>query len=80
VRNARATKRVSLQYGRATREYAAREVSATEAGPVLKRYVAIATKARAQFDATPDSPVKEFVAEANRHPVFELVTVGSEGP
>ena len=78
VHNARAADRVSLQYGRATREYAVREVSADEAGPVLKRYVAIATKTRAQFEATPDSRVEDFVAEADRHPVFELVAVGSE--
>jgi deazaflavin-dependent oxidoreductase (nitroreductase family) len=80
VHNARATGQVSLQYGRATREYATREVAADEAGPVLKRYVAIATKTRAQFEATQDSPVEDFVAEADRHPVFELVAVGSEAP
>jgi hypothetical protein len=80
VHNARAAGRVRLQYGRATREYATREVSADEAGPVLKRYVAIATKARAQFEATPDSPVEDFAAEADRHPVFELVALGNEAP
>lgn len=80
VHNARAGGRVRLRYGRARREYATREVSADEAGPVLKRYVAIATKTRAQFEATPDSPVEDFVAEADRHPVFELVAVGSEAP
>jgi deazaflavin-dependent oxidoreductase (nitroreductase family) len=80
VHNARAAGRVRLQYGRATREYATREVSADEAGPVLKRYVAIATKARAQFEATPDSPVEDFAAVADRHPVFELVALGKEAP
>jgi hypothetical protein len=80
VHNVRAAGRVSVRYGRATREYATREVSAVEAGPVLKRYVAIATKTRAQFEPTPDSPVEDFVAEADRHPVFELVAVGSEAP
>jgi hypothetical protein len=80
VHNARAGGRVRLRYGRARREYATREVSADEAGPVLKRYVAIATKTRAQFEATPDSPVEDFVAEADRHPVFELVEAGSETP
>lgn len=78
VHNARAAGHVSLQYGRTTREYATREVSADEAGPVLKRYVAIATKTRAQFNATRDSPAEDFVAEADRHPVFELVAVGNE--
>ena len=71
---------MSLRYGRATHEYATREASADEAGPVLKRYVAIATKTQAQFKATQDSPVEDFVAEADRHPVFELVAVGSEAP
>jgi hypothetical protein len=80
VHNARAADHVSLRYGRATREYAAREASADEAGPVLKRYVTIATKTRAQFEATPDSRVEDFVAEADRHPVFELVAVASEAP
>jgi len=80
VYNARATGHGRLQYGRTTREYATREVSAVEAGPVLKRYVAIASKTRARFKATQDSPVEDFVAEADRHPVFELVAVGSEMP
>ena len=80
VHNARAASQVSLRYGRTAREYATREVSAGEAGPVLNRYVAIATKTRAQFQATQGSPVEDFVAEADRHPVFELVAVGSKVP
>jgi deazaflavin-dependent oxidoreductase (nitroreductase family) len=72
VHNVRAAGHVSLRYGRTIREYAAREASADDAGPVLKRYVAIATKTRAQFTATPDSPAEAFVAEADGHPVFEL--------
>jgi deazaflavin-dependent oxidoreductase (nitroreductase family) len=77
VHNARAAGRVSLRYGRATRDYATREVSQDEAGPVLKRYVAIASKTRPQFNATKDSPVEDFVAEADRHPVFELVELNT---
>jgi hypothetical protein len=80
MHDARAAGQVGVQYGRTTREYASREVSADEAGPVLKRYVAIATKTRAQFKATQDSPVEDFVAEAGLHPVLELVAVGSEVP
>jgi len=75
VRNARANGRVSLRYGRRTREYVAREVAAAEAGPVLKRYVDLAPKARSAFTAAPDDPEDRFVAEADRHPVFELVPV-----
>jgi hypothetical protein len=72
VHDARAAGRVTLRYGRSTHRYAIREATAQEAGPVLKRYVAVAAKTRAQFDARPDSPPQDFVREAARHPVFEL--------
>jgi len=75
VRNARAAGRVTLTRRGVTREYAIREVGPEEAGPVLQRYVSIATATRPYFLATKDSPVQDFVAEADRHPVFELVTV-----
>lgn len=78
VHNARAAGRVSLRYGRTRRDYAVREASAREAGPVLRRYVAIATKTRAQFGATKDSPVEDFAAEADRHPVFELIPLAGD--
>jgi deazaflavin-dependent oxidoreductase (nitroreductase family) len=80
VHNARAAGRVSLRYGRATRHYTVREVAADEAGPVLKRYVAVAGKTRAYFSATRDSPVADFIAEAGRHPVFELTPVAGDPP
>jgi hypothetical protein len=72
VHNARAAGQVALRHGRARRDYAVREVRPEEAGPVLKRYVSIAGRTRAYFQAGRDSPVEEFVAEAHRHPVFEL--------
>lgn len=75
VHNARASGRVSIRYGRASLEYATREASADEAGPVLKQYVATATKTRPYFTATADDPADDFVAEADRHPVFELIEV-----
>ena len=78
VRNARAAGRVRLRYGRRDRAYAIREASPQEAGPVLKRYVAVATKTRSYFDATTDSPVAAFVAEVGRHPVFELVPLDTD--
>jgi deazaflavin-dependent oxidoreductase (nitroreductase family) len=72
VHNARAAGRVSLTRRRDTRYYTIREVSADEAGPVLKRYARLAPSARSYFQATKDSPVEDFTAEADRHPVFEL--------
>jgi hypothetical protein len=78
VDNARTAGRVDLRYGRVTRRYAIREASADEAGPVLRKYVTIATKTRSQFEATKDSPPGDFAAEASRHPVFELTPLRGE--
>jgi hypothetical protein len=64
--------------GRRRREYAVREVPAMEAGPVLKRYVGVATATRPYFQADKDAPVEDFVAEADRHPVFELLPIGED--
>ena len=41
-------------------------------GPVLKRSIRIAPATRAYFQADEDSAVADFIAEADRHPVFEL--------
>ena len=65
VHNARAAGRVSLRRRLDTREYTVREVSAQAAGPVLKRYVRIATATQPYFAATKDAPVEDFVAEAD---------------
>jgi deazaflavin-dependent oxidoreductase (nitroreductase family) len=76
VLNARAAGRVTLRRGRESRDFTVREVPAVEAGPVLKRYIAIASATRPYFQAGKDAPVADFVAEAHRHPVFELLPVG----
>ena len=78
VHNARAAGRVSLSRRLDTRHYAIREASAVEAGPVLQRYVGVATATREYFHADKDAPVEQFVAEASRHPVFELIPIGSD--
>jgi deazaflavin-dependent oxidoreductase (nitroreductase family) len=75
VHNARAAGRVTLRRRGDRHDYAIREVGAAEAGPVLKRYVAVATATRPYFQADTDAPVEEFVAEADRHPVFELLPI-----
>jgi hypothetical protein len=66
---------VTIRHGRDTRDYTIRELAPAEAGPVLKRYLAVASATRPYFQATKHSPVAEFVAEAHRHPVFELMPV-----
>lgn len=74
VHNARAAGKVELTRGRITRTYEVRELTAQQAGRVLKHYVHLARVTRPYFRARPDSPVEEFSAEAALHPVFELVT------
>ena len=78
VHNARAAKQVTLTRRRDTREYAIREVPPEEAGPILRRYVQIAPATRRYFQATRESPVEDFAAEAGRHPVFELTPVAED--
>ena len=80
VHNARAARRVTLRHGRDTRLNVIREVGPEEAAPVLKRYLGIATAARPYFQASKDSPVESFVAEAQRRPVFELTPLSKDGP
>jgi deazaflavin-dependent oxidoreductase (nitroreductase family) len=76
VHNARASGRVTLRRRRETITYRIREVSPAEAGPVLKQYLQIARPTRPYFRADKDAPVGEFIEEADRHPVFELTSLG----
>ena len=64
--------------GRDRRDYTLRQLPATQAGPILRRYLRIAPATRPYFQASKDSPVADFVAEADRHPVFALTPI-SEG-
>lgn len=73
VHNARAGGVVTLRYGRQRHAYTIRQATPTEAAPILKRYVAIATRTRHRFAATVDAPEEAFIPDAADHPVFELV-------
>ncbi|MET4157078.1 nitroreductase family deazaflavin-dependent oxidoreductase [Agromyces sp. PvR057] len=75
VHNVRAAGEVRLSRGRASRRFTTREAVPSEAGPVLKRYVAVAPLVLPYFTAKPDGPAAAFAAEAARHPVFELTMV-----
>lgn len=75
VRNVRVAPKVTLSRRGHAANYTVREVSPAEAGPVLKRYVAMAKVTRPYFRAQPDAPPADFAAEADRHPVFELTAV-----
>ncbi len=72
VLNARAMGRVTLRRGRDRQDYTIRELSPAESGPILKRYIGVAPATQPYFQAGKDSPAGDFVAEARRHPVFEL--------
>jgi hypothetical protein len=55
----------------------AEEVPAEVAGPILKQYVCTVPVTAPFFDAKFADPVEAFLREADRHPVFRLV---SDGP
>jgi deazaflavin-dependent oxidoreductase (nitroreductase family) len=76
VHNARAAGRVSIGRRGDWNDYGIREVSAAEAGPVLKRYIGMAAPTRPYFRADKDAPIEAFVAEAELHPVFQLLPIG----
>lgn len=72
VKNVRACHEVTLTRGHHTAHFRAVEVAPELAGSVLRDYVRKIRVARPYFDATPDSPIEAFAAEADRHPVFRL--------
>jgi deazaflavin-dependent oxidoreductase (nitroreductase family) len=72
VLNARAAGTVVLSRGRKSTRYAIAELGASEAAPILQRYVAQVPVVRPFFDATKRSPAAAFEREAAAHPVFRL--------
>ena len=70
--NARASGEVILRRGRNVCAFTVREISAAEAGPILKQYIAVASATRPYFRSDKDAPISEFIAEAELHPVLEL--------
>lgn len=72
VHNVRAAGEVTLSRGRRSETVTVRELGPDESAPVLKQYLAANAITRSFFDATKDSPIEAFRAEAARHPVFAL--------
>lgn len=72
VKNARLTGKADLLYGGRSHTVRLHEADAATAAPVLKVYVNRATIVRPYFDASPESPLEAFAAEAKQHPVFEI--------
>ena len=71
VRNARAANRVTLTRGRRFETVRIHELSAEHA-LALKTYLRQVAVARPIFDVTPRSNLRDFAAEASRHPVFRI--------
>jgi deazaflavin-dependent oxidoreductase (nitroreductase family) len=72
VKNARAIGKVALARGSRSETVRIIELAPAEAAPVLKKYVIDVPVVRAFFDVGPQSDIKDFIAEAPRHPVFRI--------
>ncbi|HLO18671.1 MAG TPA: nitroreductase/quinone reductase family protein [Anaerolineales bacterium] len=73
VRNARATRQVTLTRAGRSETLSIAEVALEESAPILKKYLVLEPITRLYFEAQVDSPVKAFQLEATRHPVFRLL-------
>jgi deazaflavin-dependent oxidoreductase (nitroreductase family) len=73
VKNARAAGWVELRRGRRNERLSIFELDADAAVPVLQEYYRLSRVTRAFFTVTLASASDEWLAEAPRHPVFELV-------
>jgi deazaflavin-dependent oxidoreductase (nitroreductase family) len=74
VRNARAAGTVELTRALHTERVRIEEVDAQTAAPILREYLRKTPITKPYFDASADSPLEEFAAEAARHPVFRIAS------
>ncbi len=72
VKNARAAGRVELRRGRKRENLVAQELEPQAAVPVLREYYRRGRVTRPFFDVSLGSSHEDWLAEAPRHPVFEL--------
>ncbi len=78
VRNLRAAGTATLTRGRHAESISVVELSAAEAAPIFKGFLAsFPSLVKGYFDVTPDSPLEEFEREAPRHPMFRVVAATS---
>ncbi len=79
VKNAEAAGEVELLRGQQRTRYALREVVVAERVPLLREYLRRYRRTVARyFSVTLDDRDEAFLEVASRHPVFELVELGSE--
>ena len=72
VYNVRSSPFAEITRGGNTEEVSLEELDAESAGPILRQYVEEVSVVRPFFDAGPESPVTDFIVEADRHPVFRI--------
>ena len=72
VKNARVAGEVALSEAGRTETVRVQELGAAAAAPILQTYLKRTAIVRPYFDAQPDAPLDAFVAEAPRHPVFQV--------
>ncbi|GAB3695669.1 nitroreductase/quinone reductase family protein [Nocardiopsis oceani] len=75
VRNLRNDGFATLRHGGWIELVSVRELGTAEAAPLLKEYLdhPRAAMVGPYFETPPDAPAEAFAAEADRHPVFQIV-------
>lgn len=74
VRNLRAAGEATLTRSRRSEAITVRELPPEEAAVALKEILPTAPNfIKAYFDVTPDAPLEEFIQEAPRHPIFQVL-------
>lgn len=73
VRNARVAGEITLSRGSQSETLKIREIDLQESVPILKTCITQESIVRPYFDVGPNSPASAFVAEAPRHPVFQII-------
>ena len=74
VHNVRASGKVTLTRNGKSETVAVRECSAEQVAPVLRKYVINVAITRPYFDVGMDASEEAYIAEAPKHPVFEIVS------
>ena len=77
VRNARQAGVVTLARAGRSEQFSLAGLSPEDAGPILKRYLALEPITRPYFDVPADARPEAFEAEVAEHPVFKLTPTGS---
>ena len=72
VRNVRAAGGQAFVKRGQSRPVQLTEVPTAERGPILKAYCRVARSGRQHFPVSPDAPLPEFDAVAERYPVFRI--------